>query len=41
MNLLGLYDVQRTKAGVLAISLGIEQIVLFPTILLTLLTFYF
>ena len=38
MSLLGLYDVQRTKAGVVAVSLGIEQIVSAPTVLLPLLT---
>jgi len=26
MSLLGFYDVQRTKAGVVAVSLGVEQI---------------
>jgi len=41
MSLLGLYDVQRTKAGVVAVSLGLEQIISAPTILLPLFTFCF
>jgi hypothetical protein len=39
MRLLGLYDVQRTKVGVVAVSLAIEQIYSAPTTLLPLLTF--
>ena len=41
LSLLGFYDVQRTKAGVVAVSLGVEQIVSASTILLPLLTFCF
>lgn len=41
MSLVGLYDVQRKKTGVVAVSLGVEQIVSAPTVLLPLLTFCF
>jgi len=39
MGLLGLYDVQRIKAVLVAVSLGIEQIISPPAILLPVLTF--
>jgi hypothetical protein len=39
MRLHGLYDVQRTKVGVVAVSLAIEQIFSAPTTLVSVLTF--